>query len=119
MNSQTVSCNAQRPYVEEDILYLPRDQSRLNAVTRRWYTVTRNPVISVVRIEWTQDANINDLGWIAEWVFFVDGQEVNWSNIEDQVTVAYETRQSTLVPHPADIIPWSDDIETLVALERL
>ncbi len=97
-----------RPYVKDDALYLPHTQNDV-----RWSEITTKLTIAVIRMEW-KDAS--ELGWVAEWIFFNTEQEIPWDEVQDKVSVARSFREWNF--HPDDVIPWGDDIETLIALEQ-
>lgn len=110
----------ERPYIENNTLYMPDDRQMGSALAVRWLVITEVPVISVIRVEWEGDTSkdwTQDIGWAAEWVFFADSDEVEWDGILNKITIAREFRERHWVPQPNDVIPWGDGIETLIALE--
>ncbi len=119
MNTVQVD-DLERPYVENNTLYVPSDCQMGSALAVRWLVITEVPVISVIRIKWEADTSkswTQDIGWATEWVFFADGNEVEWDSILNKTAIAREFRGRHWVPQPNDAIPWGEDIETLLALE--
>ena len=57
---------------------------------------------------------------IIKWIFHIDKNFVSWDDlgIEDKLAVTREFMRSWYAVK-GDVIPWGDDIETLVALERM
>ena len=104
----------ERPYIENSTLYMPDDYQMAGDGATRWMIITEEPVVSILQIKWE---HIAQTGWAAEWMFFMNGQEVKWDNVPDKIAVAREFRGDHWTPMPNDVIPWGDDIETLIALE--
>lgn len=57
---------------------------------------------------------------IIKWIFYIDNRLVSWDNlgVGDRLAIAREFMQNWYLVK-GDVIPWGDDIETLVALERM
>ena len=75
---------------------------------------------TAVEVQTTLSGYVRKDNPIVEWTFHVDGNSVSWDDlgIEDRLTVAREFVRRWYVVE-GDVIPWGEDIETLVALEGM
>ena len=102
-----------QPYMEDDTIYMP---TGTNSDTQ-WCVVSKIPIAIIVRVVWASNPGYSDMGWVVDkWMFF-DRQEIAWEQVQDKVAVAREARKRLRLDN--SVIPWGDDIETLVALESL
>ena len=98
-----------RPCIEDDILCLPTIGSC------RWVIIATGPITVCAALKWARN---NNMETFTDWVFFANEKEIPWDRIPDKVSIAHSCRKWSPLFHPDDVIPWGDDIETLVALER-